>query len=230
MRSTNICYKVFNILSYISKPKPLSRGEVYFEIQNYPNFNFPLFLLSNFSSKLILNNLCVIFYLQSYYNLLLKSPISLLNLNTAELVPAELLLHTLSALKTIKWSANSIRSSFDFVEMLFIAMSTKNINDLMGWIRSYFEKTNLKKHKKLFLFLKLIFSTLIWNYNTYFLVKGVHLSLKGKFAKSGSVRKSRRYILKGQVSRVNKGLGMLSKKFTIRTLTGVLGLKFCIFF
>lgn len=132
IRPINIFYKAFNVLNYVSKPKPLSRSKACFELQDYRKYNSPFFLFSNFSSKLILNNLCVIFYLQSYHSLLLKAPVSLLNLNTAELVPVELLLHTLSALKTIKWNANNIRSSFDFVEMLFIAMSTKNMNDLMN--------------------------------------------------------------------------------------------------
>lgn len=62
------------------------------------------------------------------------------------------------------------------------------------------------------------------------MVKGVNLSLKGKFAKAGSVRKSRRYIISGQSSRTSKQLGVYSKKLVIRTVTGVLGLKLSIFF
>ena len=58
----------------------------------------------------------------------------------------------------------------------------------------------------------------------------MHLSLKGKFAKSGSVRKSRRYIIAGNSSRTSKNLGVFSKKLVIRTLTGVMGLKLSIFF
>lgn len=184
----------------------------------------------SFKNRVSLGTYWFLFYTQIYYQSLMHTPVSLVNINTRNLMPQHFLLHVLATLKSVKWRVYYLPSGIKFVEMLFIAMITKNTTILMRWIRFYFEKTNLKKHKRLFLFLKLILSRLIWNYNNYFSLRGVHLSLRGKFARTGSVRKSRRYIICGKVSRTSKNIAIYSKKTTIRTLTGVMGLKLSLFF
>jgi hypothetical protein len=94
----------------------------------------------------------------------------------------------------------------------------------------YFERTNLKKHRKLFIFLQLLLGNLIWNYNIFLQLKGLRVSLKGKFGKAGSVRKTRHYIKRGKCSYTSKNIGMVSQTNIIRTLTGVFSIKFEVFF
>lgn len=177
-----------------------------------------------------LKNIYYLLYTQCYYSKLVLTPTKLLNLNSHNLIPINLLNYALKSINTYTWKSSYILSDVKFLEMIFICFLTKNFSSLINWFRAYFEKINLKKHKKLFLFIKLIFQIIIWNYNTYFLIRGCKIAIKGKFAKTGSVRKSVRYIKVGQTSRVSKNLGAIFKKTTIRTLTGVLGVKFEIYF
>ena len=100
----------------------------------------------------------------------------------------------------------------------------------MAWMRGYFERTNLKKHRKLFLLLNLLLGRLIWNYNIFLQLKGLRVVLRGKFGKAGSVRKTRRYIKKGKCSYTTKNIALTSQTNIIRTLTGVFSIKFEVFF
>lgn len=100
----------------------------------------------------------------------------------------------------------------------------------MDWMRKHFEKTNLKKHRKLFLLLNLLIGRLVWNYNIFLQLKGVRVVLRGKFGKAGSVRKTRKYIRRGKCSYTTKNIGLINQTNIIRTLTGVFAIKFEVFF
>lgn len=100
----------------------------------------------------------------------------------------------------------------------------------MSWMLLYFEKANLKKHRKLFLLLNLLLGKLIWNYNIYLQLKGLRLVLRGKFGKAGSVRKTRKYIRKGTCSYTSKNVASVNQTNVIKTLTGVFSIKLEIFF
>ncbi len=134
------------------------------------------------------------------------------------------------AVKLVNWKKYYIIHSNHIVEILFIALWLKNIKLFMEWMRKYFEKTNLKKHRKLFLLLNLLLGKLIWNYNIFLQLKGLRVILKGKFGKAGSVRKTTRYIKKGKCSYTSKNIALINQTNIIRTLTGVFSIKFEIFF
>ena len=97
-------------------------------------------------------------------------------------------------------------------------------------MRGYFERTNLKKHRKLFLLLNLLLGKLVWNYNIFLQLKGLRVVLLGKFGKAGSVRKTRRYIRRGKCSYTSKNIALINQTNVIRTLTGVFSIKMEIFF
>lgn len=61
-------------------------------------------------------------------------------------------------------------------------------------------------------------------------LKGLRVSLRGKFGKAGSVRKIRRYIRRGKCSYSSKNLAMSEQTKVIRTITGVFSIKIEIFF
>lgn len=100
----------------------------------------------------------------------------------------------------------------------------------MDWMRKYFESTNLKKHRKLFLLLNLLLGKFIWNYNLFLSLQGLRVSLVGKFGKAGSVRKTRRYIKRGKCSYTTKKIALVSQTNLIKTLTGVFSIKFEVFY
>lgn len=97
-------------------------------------------------------------------------------------------------------------------------------------MRKHFEKTNLKKHRKLFLLLNLLLGKFIWNYNIFLNLQGLRVALIGKFGKAGSVRKSRRYIRRGKCSYTTKKIALINQTNIIRTLTGVFSIKFEVFY
>lgn len=97
-------------------------------------------------------------------------------------------------------------------------------------MRKYFEKTNLKKHRKLFLLLNLLLGRFVWSYNLFLQLKGLRIILRGKFGKAGSVRKTRKYIKRGKCSYTTKKIALINQTNLIRTLTGVFSIKFEVFF
>ncbi len=100
----------------------------------------------------------------------------------------------------------------------------------MEWMRKYFEKNNLKKHRRLFSLLNVIIGRLIWSHNLFLQLKGMRVTLRGKFGKAGSVRKTRKYIRRGKCSYTTKKIAMISQTNIIRTLTGVFSIKFEVFY
>ena len=133
-------------------------------------------------------------------------------------------------LKKIKWWKYEVKHSTQLVELILIALQFKNLNLIMKWIKSYFERRKLKKHKKLFFFLKYLFLNLIWKFSIKFNIKGIRLYLKGKIGKSGSVRKSKKFGQKGKVSYTTKSLALVSERIVVRTTTGTMGLLLEMFF
>lgn len=113
---------------------------------------------------------------------------------------------------------------------MFLSLWLKNLRLFMEWMRRYFEQTNLKKHRRLFLLLNIIIGRLIWGHNLFLQLKGLRVTLRGKFGKAGSVRKTRKYIRRGKCSYTTKKIAMISQTNVIRTLTGVFSIKFEVFF
>ena len=169
-------------------------------------------------------------YQQQFISQLLETPSIFKGLNMQDIIPRELLLYMMYSVGSIRWKKFYIIHSNEIIEMLFLCLWLKNINLFIKWIRKYFEKHDLKKHKKLFLLLKYLLGSFIWNHNLLFKLKGVRLILRGKFAKAGSVRKSRKYIKRGKCSYTSKNIALVNQTKTIRTSTGVFAIKLEIFF
>lgn len=169
-------------------------------------------------------------YQQQFISNLLKSPTVFKNINIQDIIPKELLAYMMYSVKSIRWKKFYIIHSNEIIEMLFLCLWLKNINLFIKWIRKYFEKNNLKKHKKLFLLFKYLFGSFIWNYNLLFKLKGIRFILRGKFGKAGSVRKSRKYIKRGKCSYTSKNIALVNQTKVIRTTTGVFSIKLEIFF
>jgi hypothetical protein len=169
-------------------------------------------------------------YQQYYLNTLFKLPIRFKNINSQRIVPASLLAYMTHSVKLIKWKKYYIMHSNEIIEILFICLWLKNVKLFMDWMRKYFERTNLKKHRKLFLLLNLLLGKLVWNYNLFLQLKGLRVILRGKFGKAGSVRKTRKYIKRGKCSYTAKNIALVNQTNIIRTLTGVFAIKFEVFF
>ena len=145
-------------------------------------------------------------------------------------MPSDLVLYMVHSARMIKWKRYYIMHGNEVIEALFISLWLKNLKIFMDWMKKYFEKTNLKKHRKLFLFLNILIGRLIWSHNLFLQLKGMRVSLLGKFGKAGSVRKTRRYIRRGKCSYTTKKIAIISQTNIIRTLTGVFSIKFEVFF
>ena len=169
-------------------------------------------------------------YQQYYLGTLFKLPIKFKNINSQRVVPPSLLAYMTHSVKLIKWKKYYIMHSNEIIEILFICLWLKNIKLFMDWMRKYFERTNLKKHRKLFLLLNLLLGRLVWNYNLFLQLKGLRVILRGKFGKAGSVRKTRKYIKRGKCSYTAKNIALVNQTNIIRTLTGVFAIKFEVFF
>ena len=161
---------------------------------------------------------------------LLLTSTCLISVNAQEVIPTPLLDYLLYSLKCVRWKSYYIKHGNEILELLFLSLWFRNLTLFMKWVRKYFEKTNLKKHKKLFLLLKFLLGKFVWNFNLFLNLKGIRLILRGKFAKAGSVRKIRKYIKHGKCSYTSKKLASVNETNIIRTTTGTFAIKLEIFF
>jgi hypothetical protein len=169
-------------------------------------------------------------YRNYYMGQLLLTPAYTTSINVQEVIPTPLLDYFLYSVKALRWKSYYIKHGNEILELLFLSLWFKNLTLFMKWMRKYFEKINLKKHKKLFLLLKFLIGKFIWNFNLYLNIKGARIALRGKFAKAGSVRKVRKYIKYGKCSYTAKQLASINETNIIRTTTGTFSIKMEIFF
>lgn len=222
------------------KFQELNKKKIFFKCTSHKNIilnynysiNFFMFNLKNINnnSNIQLLNFWFLLYKQILFSKLIQLPSNIKTISTINILPVSLLSYIMFTLKNIQWKRYYLIFGNEIIEMLLISLYIKNTKLFSKWLKKYFEKVNLKKHKKLFLFIRLLLYKLIWNYNTFLLLKGVKLSLKGKFAKAGSIRKTRKYIRVGKISYTQKNLSLFIYKTIIRTATGVFNLKLEIFY
>ncbi len=177
-----------------------------------------------------MHNFWFFLYQQHYFSLLFKTPMTMKSMNALDVIPRSLLLYMISSVKHVRWKKYFIMHSNEIIELLFLSLWLKNLKLFMDWMRKYFEKTTLKKHRKLFLLLNLLLGRFVWNYNLFLQLKGLRIVLRGKFGKAGSVRKTRKYIRRGKCSYTTKKIALINQTNLIRTLTGVFSIKFEVFF
>lgn len=169
-------------------------------------------------------------YKNYYISELLRTPAFTKSINLQEVIPTALLDYLLYSVKSLRWKSYYIKHGNEILELLFLSLWFRNLTLFMKWMRKYFEKINLKKHKKLFLLLKFLIGKFIWNFNMFLNIKGARIILRGKFAKAGSVRKTRKYIKQGKCSYTSKNLASINETNIIRTTTGTFAIKMEIFF
>lgn len=167
---------------------------------------------------------------QVYYSVFFKNKTFIKHLNVQEVIPKFLLPYIMYTTKTVNWRRYKIIHSNEIIEILFISLWLKNLTMFMKWVRRFFEKDEIKKHKKLFLLLNTLLGKVIWGFNIFLKLRGLRTTVKGKFGKAGSVRKSRRYIKRGKCSYTSKNIAMVSQTKVIRTLTGVFSIKLEVFY
>lgn len=182
------------------------------------------------SSDANLYNLWFFLYQQQYFGTIFKTPLILKTMNALDIVPQSTLTYMINSVKHIRWKKYFIMHSNEVVEILFLSIWLKNLKLFMDWMRKHFEKTNLKKHRRLFLLLNLLLGKFMWNYNIFFSLHGLRVVLLGKFGKAGSVRKTRRYIRRGKCSYTTKNIALINQTNVIRTLTGVFSIKVEVFY
>ena len=215
-------------------------------IPKYPMSNFPSLHLSLSTkaplrilqaahlnagmSEFSVHTFLFFLYQQQYFSTIYKTPVVLKNINALDVVPYSTLKYLINSVRHIRWKRYFIMHSNEIIEILFISLWLKNLKLFMDWMRKHFEKTNLKKHRKLFLLLNLLLGKFIWNYNIFLNLQGLRVALIGKFGKAGSVRKSRRYIRRGKCSYTTKKIALINQTNVIRTLTGVFSIKFEVFY
>ena len=194
----------------------LSKSNIYsLNTKNISNLNYPfwMFLHETF-----------------FFTKLFKSKSTVQHINVQNLIPQGILPYIMYSTKVINWRRYRIIHSNEIIEILFLSLWLKNSNMFMRWVRYFFEKNDLKKHKKLFLLLDSLLGKVVWNFNLFLKLKGLKLSMRGKFGKAGSVRKTRRYIKKGKCTSTSKNIAIFSQTKVIRTLTGVYSLKLELFY
>ncbi len=169
-------------------------------------------------------------YKQLYFTHLFKISTELKNINSQKIIPHSTLMYMMYSMKAVRWKKYYVNHGNEIIEVLFLCLWLKNLKLFMDWMRKHFERTNLKKHKKLFLLLNFLLGRLIWNYNIFLQLKGLRVVLRGKFGKAGSVRKTRKYIRRGKCSYTTKNIALINQTNVIRTLTGVFSIKMEIFF
>lgn len=193
-------------------------------------FTYAMYYIDAKKKELDMHNFWFYLYQQVYLGQILKTTTTLKTINSQQIIPRSLLSYMMHSVMSVRWKKYYIMHSNEIIEVLFISLWLKNLTLFMEWMRGYFEKTNLKKHRKLFLLLNYLLGKLIWNYNIFLRLRGLRLVLRGKFGKAGSVRKTRKYIRKGKCTYTSKNIALVNQTNLIRTLTGVFSIKLEIFF
>lgn len=185
---------------------------------------------NSYNDKSNINEFWFHLYKQLYFTHLFKISTELKNINSHKIIPHSTLMYMMYSMKAVRWKRYYVSHGNEIIEVLFLCLWLKNLKLFMDWMRKHFEKTNLKKHKKLFLLLNFLLGKLIWNYNIFLQLKGLRVVLRGKFGKAGSVRKTRKYIRRGKCSYTTKNIALINQTNVIRTLTGVYSIKMEVFF
>lgn len=119
----------------------------------------------------------------------------------------------------------------EVISVILLALRYKDSDMLMGWVTYFFNKIDIRKHKKALAFLKKLFKSLNRTKRLYKLgCKGFMFDIRGKVGVSGSKKKRHVSILYGERSASSKDLRWSYKKDLVYTKTGVLGVTIVIYY
>jgi hypothetical protein len=112
-----------------------------------------------------------------------------------------------------------------FMELLFFSFFKKDLNFFIKFFKFMMENMSLKKHKKImyaFEFILLKFFIRVFYFTR---INGFRFELAGKISVTGNAKTRNKIISYGTYSLTNKSLKINYTQDTVRTTTGVLGIK-----
>lgn len=116
------------------------------------------------------------------------------------------------------------------IAILYYSLLLKDSSILTNFLKTSMEPLNIKLHKKVLYGIKKLIRDVFKPVFNLLGVKGLFLTIKGKLGVSGNAKKRRYFFFFGVHSITTRVLKMDCKFTTISTYTGVLGMKFIIFF
>lgn len=116
------------------------------------------------------------------------------------------------------------------IGILYYSLLLKDSSIFTNFLKTSFESSSIKNHKKILHGLKKLFRDLFKPVFNLLGVKGLFLNIKGKLGVTGNAKKRRFFFYMGLHSLTARSLKMDCKFTTISTPTGVLGVHFTIFF
>lgn len=119
---------------------------------------------------------------------------------------------------------------YEVLEVLFIAIKTKNSSFFHRWLCNKISKINFKKHFKVLNFVNLILNTYFSFFKNHYNIKGLQYVVKGKINSKGSVRKRKVRFQLGKVSYTSLDIRNSNNFGIARTDTGAIGIFFLISF
>lgn len=106
----------------------------------------------------------------------------------------------------------------------------KDLSSFVPMILKWLVRSSLKKHKRIFVLINKFFKVWYDALEEFKKIRGYCIFFKGKLGKKGSVRKSKYFAKRGEVSYSTKSLRVNYKTFHFGTITGVVGGGLSIFY
>ena len=169
---------------------------------------------------------CLIFNLSYFWN----KKISLNVLNFKNIINKKYILLESNILKYNFPISKKYIHTGTLVELLLLSLKIKDLEFITKWLRRLLERHDFKNHKKYIQLIKFLICERVVLYKNYLKIKGVYLKISGKVGVGGSSKKRKNYSIFGEVSNSNKDLKQTRSEFIISTKSGILGIKFIIYY
>jgi hypothetical protein len=112
-----------------------------------------------------------------------------------------------------------------FMELLFFSFLKKDLNYFIKFFKFILENMFLKKHKKVFYAFDFILNKFFTKIFFFTKVRGFRFEIAGKISVTGNSKTRNKIVSFGAYSLTNKSLKISYLQDTVRTTTGVLGIK-----
>lgn len=112
-----------------------------------------------------------------------------------------------------------------FMELLLFSFFKKDLNFFIKFFKFMLENTFLKKHKKIFYTFEFVLIKFFTKMFYFTKTKGFRFEIAGKISVTGNSKTRNKIISYGIYSLTNKSLKINYMQDTVRTTTGVLGIK-----
>jgi len=115
-------------------------------------------------------------------------------------------------------------------QLLLLILKYKDISLFLNWLKLTIEKIHFKYHRKFFFGLFLFFNFFFLKIFYFFWLNGIVIKIKGKINQSGNAKTRKLLFKKGNFSWTKKKIKLYYNKINFRTLSGILGMHFFLFF